>query len=51
MDLGAKQPMETFDYPDRITRCWSAALLCVDWPYVFGAWGEECSPANRNCGG
>ena len=26
---------------------WSAALLCVDWPYVFGAWGEECTPANR----
>lgn len=21
MDLGAKQPMQTFDYPDRITRC------------------------------
>ena len=26
---------------------WSAALLCVDWPYVFGAWGEFCTPANR----
>ena len=26
---------------------WSAALLCVDWPYVFGAWGEECTPSNR----
>ena len=26
---------------------WSAALLCVAWPYVFGAWGECCTPANR----
>ena len=26
---------------------WSAALLCVDWPYVFGAWGEECTPSAR----
>ena len=26
---------------------WSAALLCADWPYVFGAWGEFCTPANR----
>lgn len=23
------------------------ALACLDWPYVFGAWGEECTPANR----
>ena len=23
---------------------WSVALLCVDWPYVFGAWGAECTP-------
>ena len=23
------------------------ALACVGWPYVFGAWGEECTPANR----
>ena len=20
---------------------------CVGWPYVFGAWGEECTPAGR----
>lgn len=20
---------------------------CTGWPYVFGAWGEECTPANR----
>ena len=26
---------------------WSVALLCVDWPYVFGAWGAECTPAER----
>ena len=26
---------------------WSAALLCVDWPYVFGAWGAECTPSER----
>ena len=26
---------------------WSTALLCVDWPYVFGAWGAECTPAER----
>ena len=26
---------------------WSAALLCVDWSYVFGAWGAECTPAER----
>ena len=23
------------------------ALACIGWPYVFGAWGEECSPSNR----
>lgn len=23
------------------------ALACIGWPYVFGAWGEECKPANR----
>lgn len=23
------------------------ALACIGWPYVFGAWGEECTPANR----
>ena len=23
------------------------ALACIGWPYVFGAWGEECNPANR----
>ena len=23
------------------------ALACIGWPYVFGAWGEECNPTNR----
>ena len=23
------------------------APQCLGWPYVFGAWGEECTPANR----
>lgn len=23
------------------------ALACLEWPYVFGAWGEQCTPANR----
>ena len=26
---------------------WAAALACVGWPYVFGAWGDECTPKNR----
>ena len=31
--------------PQRI--CWNAALAMVGWPYVFGARGEYCTPANR----
>ena len=23
------------------------AEACLGWPYVFGAWGEPCTPANR----
>ena len=23
------------------------AVDCLGWPYVFGAWGEDCTPANR----
>ena len=23
------------------------ALNCLGWPYVFGAWGEQCTPAGR----
>lgn len=26
---------------------WQACLACVGWAYVFGAWGEFCTPANR----
>lgn len=26
---------------------WNTALLCVGWPYVFGAWGAYCTTAER----
>jgi hypothetical protein len=26
---------------------WETALDCIGWPYVFGAWGEECNPSKR----
>jgi hypothetical protein len=26
---------------------WEVAKACIGWPYVFGAWGELCTPANR----
>lgn len=26
---------------------WTVALACVGWPYVFGAWGAECTVAER----
>ena len=26
---------------------WTLALACVGWPYVFGAWGAECTVAER----
>ena len=26
---------------------WNAALHCVGWPYVYSAWGAECTPAER----
>lgn len=26
---------------------WKSALMCVGWPYVFGARGQYCTPANR----
>ena len=25
----------------------AVAQACMGWPYVFGAWGELCTPANR----
>lgn len=27
--------------------CWRVALACVGWAYVYGAWGAECTPAER----
>lgn len=26
---------------------WQAALACVDWSYVYSAWGAECTPSER----
>jgi len=26
---------------------WQAALACDGWPYVYSAWGAECTPAER----
>lgn len=26
---------------------WEAALACEGWPYVFGAWGAECTVSER----
>ena len=23
----------------------SVSLACIGWPYVFGAWGEQCTPS------
>ena len=28
-------------------KAWETALACEGWPYVFGAWGAECTPAER----
>jgi hypothetical protein len=25
----------------------SVAIACEGWPYVFGAWGEQCTPSGR----
>ena len=27
---------------------WKTALLCEGWPYVFGAWGAECTVGERH---
>ena len=26
---------------------WQTALACVGWPYVYSAWGAECTPSER----
>lgn len=31
----------------RSEACWQTALLCVGWAYVYGAWGAECTVAER----
>lgn len=42
--LVAQLEKEGMPAPDRIRQI---ALACLGWPYVFGAWGEQCTPANR----
>lgn len=42
--LRQQMDAEQMPLPDRIRQL---ALACLDWPYVFGAWGEPCTPANR----
>ncbi len=32
---------------DAQATAWEAALACEGWAYVFGAWGAECTPKNR----
>lgn len=27
--------------------CWQTALACIDWSYVYSAWGALCTPAER----
>ena len=51
--------MNTADYVDELISmlkangvplsdvAWEAALACLGWPYVFGAWGAYCTPAER----
>lgn len=26
---------------------WQTAMACVGWPYVYSAWGAECTPSER----
>lgn len=51
--------MRTADEVDKLIEAYKAEGLsapeiiariapeCIGWPYVFGAWGEMCTPANR----
>jgi len=51
--------MNSADYVDQLIKelkaggmplqdvAWEAALACEGWPYVFGARGQYCTPANR----
>lgn len=27
--------------------CWDVALACIGWPYVYSAWGAECTTSER----
>lgn len=42
--LRAQMLAEGVPHPDMIRQL---ALACLDWPYVFGAWGEPCTPSGR----
>ena len=42
--LIADYKAEGMSAPEIIARI---APECIGWPYVFGAWGEMCTPANR----
>lgn len=39
-----KLSQEKIPKPDAVREIGKA---CVDWPYVFGAWGAKCAPAER----
>ena len=43
-DLIEQYKAEGLSSPEIIQRI---APECVGWPYVFGAWGEDCTPSNR----
>ena len=43
-DLRDKLQHDNIPLRDRIPQL---AVACLEWPYVFGSWGEECTPANR----
>ena len=42
--IRAQMETEGASKPDIIRQI---ALACLGWPYVFGAWGEECTPQAR----
>lgn len=42
--IRAQMETEGASKPDIIRQ---VALACLGWPYVFGAWGEECTPQAR----
>jgi hypothetical protein len=42
--IRAQMEQEGASKPDIIRQI---ALACLGWPYVFGAWGEECDPQAR----